>query len=175
VPYVTLLLALVAGCVLCATVPADTILRITYFTNQCTPVSAPAAVDFECIIGSTRQKASGVWMFCNCTADGSLILRWGFNAVTGVYTGSGNVSTNTCNTAAGFMYASTLGTCGNSLPYDEYMAHALEAYTAITQQGGAATKTLTVNAISGAGLFHALALYMFGYVSIGIYVHWIKK
>ena len=120
----------------------DTILKLSYPVAPCLPASLPRLVEVECQLNSTVSIGGG-FVYCNCTADRSHVIKWTYNA--GVYTYVGNFTTNTC-TGFNNLYASVNGVCGGGEPYDNYLAHLLEAHTVTTQRG-------TVNTTWCAGLF----------------------
>lgn len=138
--------------IVCATAaPIDTIIKISYISPTCLPVTLPEAAVLECYLRDV-PTTSGV--FCNCS-DG-LVLKW--SAANGVYTPVGNFTLNTCGLYS-TMYTSINGVCGSAEPYDAYLAHQVEVYTSRTQQG---TATLwPENATIGAGLLCSFLLFAF--------------
>jgi hypothetical protein len=135
----------------------DVIAKLTFFDFPCRPLTLPSSVQLECYVNSTFQIGAN-WVYCNCSADNTLIHEWYANGLSGVYTYVTNFSTNVC-TPSGAMYVSARGACGGGEPYDAYAAHALEAYIATTQTGS----SWPVNANLGAGLVAVLvAVFAYG-------------
>src|SRR5688572_953932 len=154
----SLILALLV-CAAAAAPVADTILKLTHWQGvDCSPSLSPRTVEMECMLNRTMQAVNGgPWVMCNCTVDKQLIVKYTFNAATGIYTYAGNFSTGMC-ISPGTMYMSVQGMCGGGDPYDTFLAQQAVAYAGMVQHGPG------VNAKLSAGLFDLVAFLVWVFV-----------